>query len=314
MSYIINFIHDSKAIYPTIRGYRDFFSDRYEIRETSLRQYLSQGDPARSILWFMMGFYPFRAPRALATIHDYRSLSVGPFAPLKDRLKALCNFKPDLRILQNEVMAQTIGFKDDVPQLYVGMGVPPTLVERARRLAPESPDFDFVYIGAITRDRRLDAMIESFLRRYPNGRRLLLIGPAERSIIREFMGRENVTFTGRLSQSETFDLVMRSRVAVSYFPSHRPHCYQTPTKLIEYAALGRPILANDSPMNLATIQRYDIGATVTSGDVFATAPEPEEIVTGPIPDPCPFTWPSVIARSGIEARLKALIDARAPRS
>ena len=63
-----------------------------------------------------------------------------------------------------------------------------------------------------------------------------------------------------------------------------------------------------------TIQRYDIGATVTSGDVFATAPEPEEIERGPIPDPCPFTWPNVIAKSGIEEHLKALIAARTPRS
>ncbi len=314
MPYIINFIHHGKALYPTIRGYRDFFSDRYEIRETSLRQYLKQGEADRTILWFMMGFYPLPGPPALATIHDYRSLSVGALAPLKDRLKALCNFKPDLRILQNEVMSEMIGFTDDVPEIFIGMGVPSSLVARARKPAPDPPDYDFVYIGTVSKERRINALIDSFLRRYPGGRRLLMIGPAEPDIVEAYKGCQSVVFTGRLTQEETFDLVMRSKVAVSHFPSHRPHNYQTPTKLIEYAALGRPILANDSPMNLATIRRYGILATVTSGDIFATAPEPEEMARNPVPDPCPYTWTTVISESGIEERLKALIAARKPRS
>ena len=314
MPYIINFIHDDKALYPTIRGYRDFFSGSYEVRETSLRQYLKQGDPERSVLWFMMGFYPLPAPPALATIHDYRSLSVGLLAPLKDRLKALCNFKPDLRILQNEVMSEMIGFADGVPQLFLGMGVPSSLPAKARKPAPGPPDFDFVYIGTVSKERRSGALIDSFLRRYPSGRRLLLIGPADPGIVKAYRGCRSIVFAGQLTQAETFDLVMRSKVAVSHFPSHRPHSYQTPTKLIEYAALGRPILANDSPMNLATIRQYDIRATVTSGDIFATAPEPEEIAESPVPDPCPYTWTAVIAKSGIEARLKALIAAREARN
>ncbi|MDJ0945390.1 MAG: glycosyltransferase [Kiloniellales bacterium] len=313
MDYIINFIHDGKAIYPDIDGYRDYFSGTYEIRESSLSQYRRQGDPARTILWVIMGFYPRPAPPALATIHDYRSLSVGALAPLKDRLKKLLNFKPDLRIIQNEVMSDLIGFSDGVPELFLDMGVRSALVENARRSAPQVSDYDFVYIGTVSRERQIDVLIESFLRRYPRGRRFLLIGPADENIVRQFMDRKNVVFTGRVPQAEAFDLVMKSKVAISFFPSHRPHCFQTPTKLIEYAALGRPILANDSPMNLATIRRYNILATVTSGDTFASAPEPEEIAESAVPDPCPFTWPRVIADSGVEAHLETLIADREAR-
>lgn len=305
--YHIHFIHEGKASYPEMRAYSKFFAPGYELNQSSLLEYLEHGDPSRTILWFIMGFYTKRPP-ALATIHDYRSLSTGHLAVAKDRIKALFNFRPDLRIYQNEGIRRALGFRDGVPEVFVGMGVPTNIKRFAEDSRSISPDFSFVYIGAISRERQIDHVIRSFLRHLPSTSTFLLVGPVEEKIRTQFRHHRNVIFTGTVGQEEAFRYVLRSRVAVSYFPYHRPHTFQTPTKLLEYAALGMPILANDSPMNVKTIRDYGILARVGTRDLFSDVLKSDEIQRNPLKESYPFEWPNMIQQSGISKRFEEILS------
>lgn len=299
----IIFVHEGKEAYPEIAAYRAFFDDLYETIEMPLATLAKAGDLTQVIVWMIMGFYPKRPPAGLV-IHDYRSLSVGRLWLIKDWVKRRLNAQPDIRIFQNEAMEKAMGFRDDVTTLFLPMGVPP-FVATYRAKTEEAYACDFCYIGVMSAERRTQGMINSFLKRFGAAKSLHLYGEPEPFLVELYKEKTNIVFQGRQSQQVVFAALARARVAVNYFPNHHPHRLQTPTKLLEYAALGLRIACNEQPQSRKTSQRYGVECWWGSAhDMFASMPENLAWADNSAFDPASLLWPSVIETSGIAALLQ----------
>jgi glycosyltransferase involved in cell wall biosynthesis len=303
----ILFIHEGKAAYPDIAAYKTYFQDRFRVEEASPETARSDAGLADSICWHMMGFYRTRIPAA-SVIHDYRSLSVGMGRRAKDWVKARFNHRPDLRIYQNESIKRALGINDDVPEIFLPMGVPDFIL-RYRQSEPRTGQrrSDFCYIGSMLPERRIDRMIDSFLARYGSAKVLSLYGQPSPDLVSRYQKNANVEFAGTLPQSELFSTLGSYSAAVCYFPNHYPHILQTPTKLLEYAALGMRIIANEQPQSRIAAEQYGIVCHWgPADDMFKNAPEQVDWADNASLDPEPMLWSSVIRASGVDAMLDRL--------
>ena len=122
--------------------------------------------------------------------------------------------------------------------------------------APDSPP-TVVYLGTLLRERQLDFLVRAHAqvtRDVPEAR-LVFVGsgwmPDDEQLLRREAERllisGNVTITGWLPMPQAWGHVRRAAVCVSpYLPV--PILRSTsPTKLIEYMALGKAVVANDHP-------------------------------------------------------------------
>lgn len=300
----IYFVHEGKAAYPEIAAYRSFLADRFATEEIRPEEVASRPDLAQSLCWYMMGFYPDR-PKAACVIHDYRSLSVGRAWFVKDMIKRALNAKPDIRIFQNEDMARALHFGCEVPTVFLPMGVPSCVLD-ARAQSPQEPVCDFCYIGVMSMERRSTLMFDSFLQRFGARKSFHLYGAPEPEIAARYKDYSNIVFHGRKSQEDVFAALRRTRVAVNYFPTHNPHRLQTPTKLLEYAALGLRILCNEQIQSRRSAQTYGLSCLWgPAHDMFRDVPDSLTWADNAAFDPAPLLWPAVIAQSGIASLIEA---------
>lgn len=129
-----------------------------------------------------------------------------------------------------------------------------------------------LYLGTLIRERRLDFLVR-VLRRVSDehpGARLLFVGRGEMkededSLYREAVRlglEEAVVFTGHLPMQEAWEYVAQADVCLSpYFPT--PILNSTsPTKLIEYMAMGKATVANDHPEQQLVIEESGAGICV----------------------------------------------------
>jgi hypothetical protein len=308
-------LHPGSAHYPEIDAYTTYFTARgFEVASGCRNDHARLASPGDWILWCIMGFYP-RAPRARLVIHDYRSLSIGRLAPVKDRIKRHLQHTPDLRIFQNERLRDALGFRDGVPACLLPMGVPDWIFALAHEPIPPGPAGRFCYIGEMSIERRFDDVLRSYqdYRRSPEDT-LMLVGEPDPRIHARFSGVPGITFAGRLSQRDALRVVARSEYAVCYFPTHRPHCYQTPTKLLEYAALGKRILCNGSATHAALSRQLGIRCHVAGRAIFDDLPAPLPSIPPNDPERLRhMTWQTVIDASGVAEWLRSCAARRSRR-
>lgn len=129
-----------------------------------------------------------------------------------------------------------------------------------------------IYLGTLKRIRNLDFIIRSFARvlaSVPNAV-LLLIGKGDNDsdlqALRDESARlgiePSVIFTGFVQMSEAWEYVRQADVCLSpYFPT-RILQSTSPTKLIEYMAMGKPVVANDHPEQRLVIEESGAGLCV----------------------------------------------------
>ncbi|MEX4003635.1 glycosyltransferase [Paraburkholderia sp. EG285A] len=301
-------LHPGKANYPEIAAYSDCLTQRgVPVEHGDLGALNRVAENRRAVLWCIMGLY--RAlPPARFVVHDYRSLSVGRMAFVKDWIKRALNLRPNLRIFQNERMRDAMAFSDGVPSLLLPMGVPDWIFDVTDDGARSIPAGKFCYIGEMSRERGFHKVLGAFRNAHRDpSEALVLVGRPEQSILDEFRDVPGIVFTGRVPQQDALRIVRRSDHAICYFPYHRPHCFQTPTKLLEYAALGKSIICNDAPSNVLAARELDIRCHVTGprifDELFSGAPielqrnDPRKIVS--------LEWGRVIERSGVLERIGA---------
>lgn len=303
----IHFFHEDKAPYPEIAAYREFFGRWASTSEGSEADIPKDVRCDDLIIWHMMGFYPRRS-QARLVIHDYRSLSTGRFRRLKDFVKRAFNVRPDIRVCQNELIRDAMAFGDDRPSALIPMGVPSWIFDLRWDMADQR--YDFGYVGVITKERGFRRALRSFIDTYQGTRSWLLIGPAERSLQEEFGNLPGIEFVGRLPQRDALAKLLTARCGVALLPGHPPYCWQTPTKLLEYAAMGMPILANNSPMNLETIKTHRIQATITSIDIFSSAPDAANMADNKATDLRHLDFQTVISGSDIVDLISQVLDGR----
>ncbi|MCA8239247.1 glycosyltransferase family 1 protein [Burkholderia sp. AU32262] len=303
----IYILHPGRAHYPEIDAYTMYFTARgFEVASGRPDDHARLAAPGDWILWCIMGFYP-RALRARLVIHDYRSLSIGRLAPVKDWIKRHRQPTPDLRIFQNERLRDTLAFRDGAPACLLPMGVPDWIFALANEPIPAGPAGRFCYIGEMSVERRFDDVLRAYQQyRSSPADTLVLVGEPDPRIRARFANVSGITFAGRLPQRDALCVVARSDYAVCYFPTHRPHCYQTPTKLLEYAALGKRILCNGSATHATLSRLLGIRCHMAGNAIFDDLPASLPSIQPN--DPARLrhmAWPTVIDASGVAEWLQS---------
>ncbi|MEJ5364735.1 MAG: glycosyltransferase family 4 protein [Desulfosoma sp.] len=231
-------------------------------------------------------FYWMSFPIAESYLHAARDGSAR--YPMIYRLRGAASRWLLYRVIMpraDHVFVQSEQMKRDV----MGEGIPPwkltpvptgvsihmvnagtTNFKQDRAVLPAPPSI--VYLGTLVRVRKLDFLLRVFsmvLEEFPEVR-LYLVGDGEDPEDARFLQREArklgisdaVVFTGFLPRDQALRLVAKADVAViPFYPT--PILNSTsPNKLIEYMALGKPVVANDHPEQRLIIEESGGGICV----------------------------------------------------
>lgn len=299
----VTFISKAKASLPEIRAYQSYlFSPEDSI-------FVAPTPPPHSdtdLIWWFMGFDSGR--RSTFTVHDYRSLSVPPLPRLKDAVKRLFCSQPHIRIFLNSWVQQELGFRDDIPNVILDMGVDPNFLEAGTKHSVE-PDYDFVYVGEISRARGMHRFLAHAARPPLNKMRFLFVGRIEPALKKAFGDVKTFTFTGYVSYTEVPSLLARARYALNIVPRLRPHMYQTSTKLLEYLAVGlKTISTRTDYVEQFLAENPEASVFIIKDNFSNLVPSELGSFSFKSPDMRKYTWPCVIERSGIRNVLAELFE------
>ena len=138
------------------------------------------------------------------------------------------------------------------------------------------------YLGTLAGERRIDFLVRCLarvLRERPDAR-LLLVGAGNhssdedeiRSEARRLGVLDRLEITGFLPRKEALRRISEAAVCVSPFYPTPILNSTSPTKLIEYMALGRPVVANDHPEQRLVLEQSRAGICVAYDEsAFAAA-------------------------------------------
>jgi glycosyltransferase involved in cell wall biosynthesis len=126
-----------------------------------------------------------------------------------------------------------------------------------------------VYLGTLVRERHLDTLVRALpdvVEHVPRAR-LLLVGSGEMAedeaalrIAADAAGvGDRVTITGWLPMTEAWSYVRAADVCVSPYPPLPIFAVASPTKLVEYMALGKPVVANHHPEQTPVLRQSGAG-------------------------------------------------------
>lgn len=125
------------------------------------------------------------------------------------------------------------------------------------------------YLGTLDRARRLEVLLDALqlVRRQRPDAVLLLIGGAPQQgdvaqLLQAAQARglaEAVQVTGWLPAAQAWEYLMGAQAAVSYVPRGALYDVSSPTKLLEYLALGMPCVGNDIPDQEAVLSASGAG-------------------------------------------------------
>lgn len=242
-----------------LRGWRFVYWSSYPFPESTREAALSRGGVSRWILLLVHWFEWHYVYRFLMRAADHVFVQSEQ--------------------MRRDVAACGISEEKMTP---VPMGVPPELTDWRRT----HPDVDVVpgrvvYVGTLVRVRRMGTLIESFAQvhqQVPHARFVVVgdgIKSEERQELEELARRlgiaEVVTFTGFVPMNEAWAWAASAEVCVSpFYPTFELRS-TSPTKLVEYMALGKPVVVNDHPEQADVIADTGAGVCVSWGaESFAT--------------------------------------------
>lgn len=142
------------------------------------------------------------------------------------------------------------------------------------RLYRQGTVFELAYLGSLDRMRRLDFLVEVLgaLQRTEStdAFRLKLIGEASKPEEREWLLRrisemglsKHVSVIGPLHRDEAWRELATSHVGLNAMPRGGVYDSTSPTKTIEYLAIGLPAVVNDIPDQAAVIDATGAGLCV----------------------------------------------------
>jgi glycosyltransferase involved in cell wall biosynthesis len=139
-----------------------------------------------------------------------------------------------------------------------------------------------LYLGTLVQVRRLDFLIRAFaiVKQAVPAARLYLVGRGDDPQDQVFLEREvrrldlqsSVVFVGQLPQAEALKYVSEADVCVSPFHPTPILRSTSPTKLIEYMAMAKAVVANDHPEQRRVIEASGAGCCVAYEEgAFAAA-------------------------------------------
>lgn len=235
----IALIHKGQAYKPEIIAYQEYLQAAgytVDVLKTTTPKLLD----AYAIEWHFTGLDSLPKVPQRFKIHEYTSLSVPPFAKVKNQIKKRWNTKPDLRIFQNEQVRLRFGFRDRIPYIYRGPGIGKHFFSTPSNSKKE---YDFVYLGAMDAIRRIDFFLQGIVPNLSN-RTLLLIGDAPNQLQAKFKHKQ-VHFTGKIAYADIPYYLSKARFGLNLMPDIYPFNIQPSLKLLEYSARGLNIITSD---------------------------------------------------------------------
>ena len=129
-----------------------------------------------------------------------------------------------------------------------------------------------VYLGTFARSRHLETLIEAFalvVDQLPDAK-LYMVGRGDTADDRLFLEvasnklniMKNIVFTGFLPIDQAWAVAAKTAVCISPIYPSFIYLQGSPTKLYEYMALGRPIVANEHPEQSSTLSDSGAGLCV----------------------------------------------------
>ncbi|OON63806.1 hypothetical protein B0920_10780 [Massilia sp. KIM] len=177
--------------------------------------------------------------------------------------------------VQSEAMADWLAAKgfERARMTAVPMGVDAELFDRARIEPVQDPRLDgrrvVLYLGRIAQARRSDFLLDMVELLKPDVPDVLLVlaGDAASNDEMDWMRAEiarrgldsHVLLTGWLPQRTALGYAVRAEVGLSPIPRGALFDVSSPTKLVEYLALGIPSVANDIPDQALVIAQSGAG-------------------------------------------------------
>jgi glycosyltransferase involved in cell wall biosynthesis len=235
----VHFVHGARSYLPELAAYQAHI-ERLGHAVQMHTQADTVPDDAQAV-WWICGRVPAAQARRLQAavqVHEYASASVAPLAWLKDRIKQWQHPVPDFRVFQSEWVRQRMGWDDTVPYALRDMGVPESFLT-AQALQP--PEFDLVYLGEM---RRLLHFVPLLHTLGQAGLSLLLVGDVPPALRAHLAALGHIQSTGRVPQDQVPAQLLRARAGLNLMPDVLPLSEQTSTKMLEYLALGLPVISN----------------------------------------------------------------------
>jgi glycosyltransferase involved in cell wall biosynthesis len=168
--------------------------------------------------------------------------------------------------------------------------VPPLDAKASEWLARMRGHETVVYLGSLERNRRLEVALQAFneVRRERPEALMVLVGGSDEpedtallvSLTEELGLRDHVLFTGWLPMATAWELVKAARIGFSPCPRGPLHEVASPTKAVEYLALGLPVVANDQP-DQALVVGQSGGGLCTSMEVESFAKAIVQLLSDP---------------------------------
>jgi len=235
----ILFMRSKNSFLPEIDAYINFFNKTSEfLAYDSSKIEGNININNYDIIWEFKGFGGITNTDKIV-VHEYASLSTGVLPKMKNSIKKIKNYKPDLRIFLNERVASELNFDDDVPSLYRDMG----FNEKLFKVNEIDKEYKFVYVGAVTKKRHMDKFLKNYVKG-DNGK-ICLVGNVDESIYNKFKNNKNIYFYGSVPYDQVPKIASKAEYGINYIPDKYPFNIQTSTKLIEYIALGLKIITTD---------------------------------------------------------------------
>ena len=237
----VHFVRNGPSYLPELDAYVAFIASQGHSAQVHDSSQTVPND-AR-VVWWICGCVPHLEQRRLKHafhIHEYSSSSVPPYAWLKDQVKHFTQPIPDYRVFQNPWVRERMGFSSRVPSCLRDMGIAPAFFEPPATAA--SPTFDLVYLGEMTRLQPFLPLLQSI---HDAGRSLLLVGDVPEHI--QLQLPPNVSISGRVAHHDVPSQLRRARFGLNLVSNIAPYNQQTSTKLLEYCAVGLPVVSNDYP-------------------------------------------------------------------
>lgn len=236
----IHFVRGAASYLPELDAYREHVATFGWGSAMHERAATVPADAA--VVWWICGRVDAAHARRLARsfhVHEYASASVPPLAALKDRIKRWTHPRPHHRVFQGEWVRNRMGFDDGVPFSLRDMGVPRAFFDAQ---AAGEPEFDLVYLGET---RRLEGFLPALAGLLDAHLSLLVVGSVAPRLYDALSRFANVVCTGRVPQAAVPAQLLRARAGLNLMPMQLPFTGQTSTKVLEYLAVGLPVVSSD---------------------------------------------------------------------
>jgi glycosyltransferase involved in cell wall biosynthesis len=257
---ILSFINDTRVFSCAFRRHYDFIQVKDTFLSALLGLIAAKFNRVRFFYWLSFPFPEAYFIAAKSNKSKYRIYYLLRGLVSKFILYRIISRFADHIFVQSDEMKLSMA-RAGIPadkMTPVPMGIDMRLVTQLEStdLASDSQP-NIVYLGSLNRDRQLDFLLNAFQRvvRVVPNIKLYIVGGAEdpddilflKSEAERLQIGDKVIFTRFLPQNIAFEYIRRATVCVSPIPPGPMYDVSTPTKIVEYMAFQRPVVANDLP-------------------------------------------------------------------